>query len=58
MRKSGELVFPRWESVKKVPKDHYRIQRARCLKSETKFEAMLATRDARSYRTHFRLANR
>jgi three-Cys-motif partner protein len=28
MRKSGELVFPDWESGKKVPKDHYRIQRA------------------------------
>ena len=28
LRKRGELVFPDWEPNKRVPQDHYRIQRA------------------------------
>lgn len=28
MRKSGALMFPDWEAGKRVPQDHYRVQRA------------------------------
>jgi hypothetical protein len=28
LRKSGELVFPDWETGKRVPKDHYHMHRA------------------------------
>jgi oligoribonuclease (3'-5' exoribonuclease) len=27
MKKSGELLFPDWEEGRKVPQDHYRVQR-------------------------------
>jgi hypothetical protein len=27
LRKKDELVFPDWETGKRVPKDHYRTQR-------------------------------
>jgi hypothetical protein len=27
MKKSGALVFPDWERIKRVPQDHYRVQR-------------------------------